>query len=348
MAIDYRQIIDDLRDEDVFRLLGELGGDPIDSNDYILSKTICHHDNPEEANYKLYYYKNTHLFYCYSEDGAMSVFSFLKHYYECRDIEYDWYNDILQVVLSCSASDLTRSKDTYRSRREEYAGRKGKELEIYPSGIMEAFVKYYPVEWLNDGITKEAMDKFGIRYSISRNKIIIPHYNVDGELIGIRGRALDPVEAEEFGKYTPLQIEDKWYSHPLSMNLYGLDKTKENVKKTGTLFLFEAEKSVLQMESFDMPNCAAATCGNKLNKFQIDLAMRTCAPRNIVICYDNEEEKGQEKYFNELYRMCKKYSNYANMSFIYDRKGLSKLKDSPSDNGQEVFEELLKGRVKVK
>ena len=348
MAIDYRQIIDDLRDEDVFRLLGELGGDPIDSNDYILSKTICHHDNPEEANYKLYYYKNTHLFYCYSEDGAMSVFSFLKHYYECRDIEYDWYNDILQVVLSCSASDLTRSKDTYRSRREEYAGRKGKELEIYPSGIMEAFVKYYPVEWLNDGITKEAMDKFGIRYSISRNKIIIPHYNVDGELIGIRGRALDPVEAEEFGKYTPLKIEDKWYSHPLSLILYGLDKTKENVKKTGTLFLFEAEKSVLQMESFDMPNCAAATCGNKLNKFQIDLAMRTCAPRNIVICYDNEEEKGQEKYFNELYRMCKKYSNYANMSFIYDRKGLSKLKDSPSDNGQEVFEELLKGRVKVK
>ena len=46
--------------------------------------------------------------------------------------------------------------------------------------------------------------------------------------------------------------------------------------------------------------------------------------------------------------MCKKYINYANMSFIYDRKGLSKMKDSPSDNGQEIFEQLLKGRVRVK
>ena len=348
MSLDYRQIIEDLRDEDVFRLLSELGGDPIDSNDYILSKTICHHDNPEEANYKLYYYKNTHLFYCYSEDGAMSIFNFLKHYYDCRGIEYDWYNDILQVILNCSASDLTRGKDVYRSCRGDYEARKGKELEVYPNGIMDIFVKYYPVEWLNDGISKEAMDKFGIRYSISRNKIIIPHYNIDGELIGIRGRTLDPVEAEEFGKYVPIQIEEKWYSHPLSMNLYGLDKTKENVKKTGTLFLFEAEKSVLQMESFDMPNCAAATCGNKLNKFQIDLVMKSCAPRNIVICYDNEEEKGKDKYFNELYKMCKKYSNYANMSFIYDKKGLSKFKDSPSDNGQEIFEELLKGKVNVK
>ena len=347
MSLDYKQIIEDLRDEDVFKLLSELGGDPIDSNDYILSRTICHHDNPDEANYKLYYYKNTHLFYCYSEDGAMSIFSLLKHFYDCRGIEYDWYNDILQVILNCSASDLTGRKDSYRSCRADYEGRKAKDLQVYPKGILDMFVKYYPYEWTSDGITKEAMDKYDIRYSISRNKIIIPHFDVNGELIGIRGRALDPVEAEEFGKYTPLQIEDKWYSHPLSMNLYGLDKTKENVKKTGTLFLFEAEKSVLQMESFDMPNCAAATCGNKLNKFQIDLAMRTCAPKNIVICYDREEEKGKDKYFNELYQMCKKYSNYANMSFIYDRKGISKMKDSPTDNGQEIFEKLLKGRVKV-
>ena len=66
------------------------------------------------------------------------------------------------------------------------------------------------------------------------------------------------------------------------------------------------------------------------------------------MCYDNEEKNGEDKYFNKLYNMCKKYTNYANMSFIYDRQGLSKMKDSPSDNGQEIFEQLLKGRVRVK
>jgi hypothetical protein len=36
------------------------------------------------------------------------------------------------------------------------------------------------------------MDRYNILYSISQNKIIIPHYNIDGKLIGIRGRSLNP------------------------------------------------------------------------------------------------------------------------------------------------------------
>ena len=92
---------------------------------------------------------------------------------------------------------------------------------------MDLFIKEYPVEWLEDGISKEAMDKYDIRFSIPQNKIIIPHYNVYGELVGIRGRALDPYEIEFVGKYMPVQIEGKWYAHPLSMNLYGLNYNKD-------------------------------------------------------------------------------------------------------------------------
>lgn len=39
----------------------------------------------------------------------------------------------------------------------------------------------------------------------------------------------------------PVCIEGKWYSHPLSLNLYGLNITKENIKQTGIAYLFEAE-----------------------------------------------------------------------------------------------------------
>ena len=75
------------------------------------------------------------------------------------------------------------------------------------------------------------MDKFNIRYSTTQNKIIIPHYNADGQLVGIRGRALNEWEVENVGKYMPVQIEGKWYSHPLSLNLYGLNFNKEDIKK---------------------------------------------------------------------------------------------------------------------
>lgn len=346
--INYQEIIENLRDEDVFRLLDQLGAQPIDKGDFFICKTICHNEDADEASSKLYYYKNTHLFYCFTECGAMNIFKFLKNYYETRSAVYDWHQDILQVILNCSAHKIS-STPVYKPQRENYELKKArKDLITYPNGIMDMFSVYYPCEWLNDRISKESMDKYNIRFSSLWNKIIIPHYDVEGRLVGIRGRALDPVEAEQFGKYVPVQIEGKFYSHPLSLNLYGLHLNKDNIKKTGTCFIFESEKSVLQCESFDMPNCAVACCGSNINKFQIDLLMRSCAPRNIVICFDREENSGETKYFDKLYKMCEKYKNYANMSFIYDRKKVSKMKDSPSDNGQDIFKELLKGKVNIK
>ena len=52
---------------------------------------------------KLYYYKNNKVFVCYTACGGMSIFNFLKHYYEERQIEYDWYQDIYKVVCNCSS-----------------------------------------------------------------------------------------------------------------------------------------------------------------------------------------------------------------------------------------------------
>ena len=108
-----------------------------------------------------------------------------------------------------------------------------RELPTYEKGILDVFIKEYPADWEEEGISRKAMDKFNIRFSIGQNKIIIPHYNVRGGLVGIRGRALNQWEVENVGKYMPVQIEGKWYSHPLSLNLYGLDKNLENIKRYG-------------------------------------------------------------------------------------------------------------------
>ena len=183
--------------------------------------------------------------------------------------------------------------------------------------------------------------------NLIQNKIIIPHYNPKGELVGIRGRALNQWEIENVGKYMPVQIEGKWYSHPLSLNLYGLNITKDNIRRTGTCFLFEAEKSCLQFEGFDFANCSAAVCGSQFNKHALKLLMKTAHPREVVICFDKEEKPGSDEYFNKLWNIGKKYSNYADFSFIYDRENLLDMKDSPTDKGSEVFWKLYRRRVKV-
>lgn len=347
--INYNAIIENLDIDKVKNLLEQMDIPFQEKEKYLLMPTVCHNSNVDEASWKLYYYKDNHFFYCYTNCLGMSIFKFLEHFYSERGIEYDWYEDIYKVVLDCSNFRLAApGQPTYKSIRDLYRRPEQIQLPTYPEGILRTFTKFYPPEWLNDGISKQAMDNFNILYSIPQNKIIIPHYNIDNELVGVRGRALNEWEVENIGKYMPVQIEGKWYSHPLSLNLYGLNKTKENIKDTGICFIFEAEKSVLQMESFDRLNCAAAVCGSQFNKFALKILVQNCHPNEIVVCFDKEELPGQDTYFYKLYNLCKKYKNYANFSFIYDMEGLLDLKDSPTDKGEAIFEELLKRRVIVK
>lgn len=348
--MDYKSIVDNLNPEKVKQLLYDLGAEYVDDTkeNCLITNTICH--NTKGGSMKLYFYFDTHIFYCYTNCESMSIFKFLEHYYKTRQIDYDWYEDVYTVALNCS---IQKSLDGFSkveriNLKERYRKKEQPKLNIYNSGVLDTFNKFYPVEWLNDGITRRAMDKFNILYSISQNKIIIPHYDINNNLIGIRGRALNKWEVENIGKYMPVKIENTWYKHPLSLNLYGLNINKDNIKKNGYVFIFEAEKSVLQFESFQQDNCAVAVCGSNFNKFQLNLLIKECHPKEIIICFDKEENKGEDKYFMKLWNICQKYKNYCNFSFIYDRENLLDMKDSPSDKGELVFNQLKEKRVKVK
>ena len=350
--MDYAEIISNLDTDSVIHLMTELGADRYDDRgDFVIFPTICHNLESSEASMKLYFYKKNKMFVCYTECGSMSIFKFLRTYYEERQIEYDWYQDIYEVVCNCSSFKQKEGfiKPVYKSLKERYSvTRKEVQLPEYSPNVLDCFIKHYPPEWLNEGISRLAMDKFNISYSISQNKIIIPHYDIDGRLVGIRGRALNEWEVENVGKYAPIRIENTWYKHPLSMNLYGLNVNRKNIRAHGLCFLFESEKAVMQMESFHLPNCSVAVCGSNFNKYQLNILMKTCAPHEIILCFDKEELPGEDKYFNKLWNICQKYKNYCNFSFIYDREGLLDLKDSPTDKGEETFIKLLGKRVIVK
>lgn len=353
MGNDFQMIIDNLNEEKVIRLMQQLGaGRYKETAEAIIFPTICHNVDADEASMKLYYYKDNKFFYCYSSCDGMSIFKFLEHYYETRGIEYNWYNDIFEVAKKCSNAISIDSTNFIKQRenlKEKYGGKREViQLPEVRKSILDCFTKKYPVEWLRDGISREAMDKFNILYSISQNKIVIPHLDAAGRLVGIRGRALNEEEVEIVGKYAPVKLENIWYSHKLSMNLYGLHENKENIKESGICYLVESEKAVLQAESFNMKNCCVAVCGSNFNIYQLKLLLKTCYPKEIVICFDSEENKNEDKYFYKLLNICKKYNRYCKMSFCYDRKGLLNHKDSPTDRGEEIFKKLLESRYEVK
>jgi len=347
--IDLKELEQSLTPERVIELVTNLGSDSyIEHDDYIQFKTICHNENPEEASMKLYYYKRNKKFHCYTDCGDnFNIYELFKRRYELLGIPYHFYKDIVLVIIG----------DSYKTEKEGFsqayrsAFTPAQEVHVNfnhlnPS-ILNTFSFYPTKEWLDDGISEESMRYFGIKYSIDQNKIIIPHYDENGYLIGIRGRALNE-EDIELGKYMPIQIEGKILAHSLGYNLYGLNFIKENIRKKRMAVVAEGEKSVLLYDTMfgHGNNICVAACGSNFHNYQAELLLKLGVER-ILIAFDKEGEdyKGKEKYYNKLKKMCERYKLRCQIGFIYDQKNLLELKDSPLDKGKETFLKLYKEAV---
>jgi hypothetical protein len=270
--IDLKELEQSLTDERIIELVTELGSDDYkDTPNAIIFKTICHNIDSTEASLKLYYYKNTKRFKCYTDCGdTFNIYELFRRRYELLGIEYDFYKDI---ILKISENNLVFQEkgfyNKYESVYEKYKKNSPKvNISILHPSLLNTFTFYPTQEWLNDGISIQSMREYNIKYSVSENKVVIPHYDKDGYLIGIRGRALNE-EDIELGKYMPIQIEGKFYSHPLGYNLYGLNFVKGNIKKNKIAIVYESEKAVLQYNTMfgHQNNIAVAACGSSFHDY---------------------------------------------------------------------------------
>ncbi|MBR4890520.1 MAG: hypothetical protein IKU15_04455 [Clostridia bacterium] len=343
---DLKDLMNSLSNEEIIDIMTKLGADRFEeTGNAIIFPTICHNHDAAEASMKLYYYPKTHTFHCYTDCSCtFNVIEMFKKRYELLNVQYDFFKDI---VLKIGGKAGPKQRETFYQPYQSIYTKENHNAEvnlpILNKGLLNAYTFYPTAEWLEDGISEEVMKIYNILYSISENKIIIPHYDVEGNLIGIRGRSLND-EDIALGKYRPVTIEGKMYNHPLQFNLYGLNFVRENIKKYKVAIVAESEKSCLQYATMfgQDRNIVVAACGSAFHKYQLDLLLQ-CGAEKVLIAFDKEGETWaeQEKYFAKLKAICEKYKNYCTMGFVYDNSNLLKLKQSPFDCGPEVATKLI-------
>ena len=360
MAYDKIEVRESLTPEDMYDLLDSRGAEPKMQDNCIISKTICHnHGDTEHAKHKLYFYFENSLFHCYSgcDPSTFDVFDLLK---KTNGLEL---NDAINYVVSFfNLQGKIDQSDTLLDQEDWKVMRKWEELSLIKINndkvilpeLDPSLLEHYPqpliLDWEADHIHKEVYDYMGVRYDPVNGAILIPHNDEDGRLVGIRQRTL--VEDEKkFGKYRPWSHGGKQTNHPLGVNLYGLDKAKDNIKRMGVALAFESEKAVLAAIGYTgLDNAlAVAVCGSNLSKYQLNLLLGAGA-KEICIGFDADyHEIGDgdwEKVVAKLQNIYSKYSAYVKISFLFDTKGtMLGYKQSPTDCGREVFMELWRNRV---
>ena len=352
-----------LSTDDIFQLVTEWGGEPEYTHFGFVSATICHNP-PGEGSHKLYYYENSQLFTCWTSCGSsFDIFElFMKVAHIQFHKEYDLNSAVRYIAfkfgisgeeIEDEVSELEDWKifDRYSRIMEIKPKDYSVELKTYDDIILSRLNYNVKIEpWLNEGMNQEALDKAHIGFYPGGDQITIPHYDKDGRFIGLRGRTLCAEEAERFGKYRPLTINKQLYSHPLGMNLYNLNNSRENIARMGKAIVFESEKSCLQYASYfgTYNDISVACCGSNISAYQIHLLLEAGA-KEIVIAFDRQFQAIGDDEFKRLVAKLKKihskWKNYVNISFIFDKKMITGYKDSPTDRGAEKFLQLFKERI---
>ncbi|WP_353856823.1 hypothetical protein [Bacillus sp. Bos-x628] len=226
------------------------------------------------------------------------------------------------------------------------------EINQLDKKILNSYYDFYHKSWIEDNISPKTMKKFNIKYSVIDNQIIIPHYDLKGNLIGIRARNLNQELVNSGKKYMPVFYKNRFLKHPTGSCLYGLNFNLKQIKDYGAIILCESEKSVMQIDTmFPDMSIAVSLSGSTLTDTQIEL-LNNLGIEQVIIALDKEfSEVGsiEEKYYIEKINsvFINKLGSRFETSVMWDVEGLLDLKDSPSDKGAEIFMKLFNNRILV-
>lgn len=349
--------------EEVFDLVNELGGEPQLNNDLFTAKTICHGGD----SHKLYYYGNTHLFHCYTG---------------CGDSSFDIYELVLKINKNAGIQSFTLSKainfvaryfgytsdtfefednqeanedwqiiNNYKRNKDKTSISQKVELKYYDDTILKHLPHPHIIPWEEEGINYNVLCSKNICYDPLNEGVVIPHYSIDGRLIGIRERTLIK-ENEVYGKYRPAVLNGKMYNHPLGFALYNLNNSKKAISLFQKAIIFEGEKSCLKYASYfgEESDISVACCGSNIINYQIKLLL-SLNVKEIIVAFDKQfEELGNDewrRWITKLKAIYYKYSNYVKISYIFDKEKILDYKESPVDKGKDTFIELFKNRIAI-
>ena len=358
--MDIKKLKEKLTVDHIITLMQDFGenySDGMNENE-IKFRTVCHGGN----SHKLYFYKNTMNFHCYTHCGSFDVIGLVQKLMGCdfqKAVEYISnrfglgylnFNDGFDNQNEDISSDwkiLNRLLEDNHKVEEKWI-----DFKEINDKVFNIFYDMYHRSFLDDGINISTMQKYELMFDIGENRIIIPHRNEDGSLVAIRCRNLEQKLIDSGRKYMPIIHKGQILSAPISQYLYGLYYNKENIIKSRKVILVESEKAVMQINTmFPMDNISLALSSSSLSNFQVKRLVEL-GVEEVVIALD-KEYKDYDSNERRIYEIKLKKTiidrlkPYFMVSVIMDKDNLLGYKQSPTDHGKDVFLELYKNRIVV-
>lgn len=249
-----------------------------------------------------------------------------------------WISDVLNIDESNLKSETIKLPfGGYFKKIKQQMDEPELTMKHYDEELLRNYDNNYSLLFCRDGIGYDTQRFFRIGYDFNSNRITIPQWDVNGNLVGVMGR-LNQIEQSDY----------RW--HPVipcqrSFTLYGYHYNYQEIQKKQYCFIGESEKFVMQMRSMGARN-TLATCGCDISMTQARY-IKSLMCKRYILCFD--EGLSEEFVRRQAQKIKMENSMFKNkVGYTYDANGeiLRKgTKNAPSDLGVQQFKKLIKEKI---
>lgn len=213
--------------------------------------------------------------------------------------------------------------------------------------VLSKYIRLPHASIIEEGIAPKVCKLYELAYDPQSNRMVFPHtdWKDHDSIVGLQARTtIDHDTAKLLGIPKYLNLIN---GYKKEYNLYGYSVNKEAINENEMIILFEGEKSVLKLATFNYsnPSPCVAVGGHFLSLEQIKfIANNTPFNTEVVFAFDNDVMKDKVEFI-QLESMMKKMNMFRKTSYIKDKYNLLSEKDSPVDKGLDVWNYLLSDRI---
>lgn len=287
--------------------------------------------------------QESNTFYDFSSGKGGDILTFIQLYYSCSfsdavkrlqeyvgvDGEVTSPNRSSAISIAEKCRKLQKSATACKKSEKSAQG----STRVLPEDYLDRFehgtnkLQF----WAKEGISKGTLGKFGVRYDSFTNRLVYPIRDINGRLVNVGGRTLDPEFKEKtIPKYIYLQ---KWGDGGMGI-IYGLYENREAIRERHEVIIFEGAKSVMLADTYGIHNTAAILTSH-LNAVQMKQLI--CLGCRVVFALDKDAQPRLDKNIEIL-------RHFVRVELIRDTEDLLGEKESPIDEGKDVFVTLYNSR----
>lgn len=280
------------------------------------------------------------FWYDFSSGKSGNLYSFIKEYFNCQNREVidkivEFANGRISENCNCNSKSMHATKvcKKYSKQNNKKQKKSKSEAIILPEDYMSRYELNEDelAVWEDEGISKESMKRFNVKYDPFANRIVYPIRNIYGEIVNIGGRTLcENYKEKNLRKYT---YYFPWGENGMDL-IYGLYENLEYIREAKEVVIFEGCKSVLMSDTWKIKNTGALLTSH-LNPNQMKILARLGV--RVIFGLDEDVDVRKDKNINRL-------KKYVPCEYISNINNLLNVKNSPVDQGLETFRMLYDNR----